>query len=102
MSKEIIEKKLIMAAKIIESEEYKRADELMKKVNKLKEDVKAYCQKKSISELSAEDEEKVYSVEYKIRSQKKPDTSLLAPEIIDSIIIDIEVWLQYFSIKEKK
>lgn len=101
MNRELVEKKLIQVATMIESEEYKRAEELVKKATKIKDEIKNYCQKEKITEIKVEREERTYSVEYKVRESKGPDTKLLEPEILDSIMVKKETWLQYFKIVKK-
>lgn len=98
-NKELIEKKLVLAAEILESDEFKKADALIKKVNKLKEEVKVYCQKNDIKEMNVEKDGKKYSVEYKKRYAQKADPALLEPEILDSITRKIEIWQQYYSVE---
>ena len=97
--KTLIEKKLVMAAKIITSEEYKKADALIKKVDKLKNEVKEYCQKNDIKEMEVSEDGMKYKVDYKVREQARADTKLLEPEILDSITQIVEVWLQYYSVE---
>ena len=92
----LIYKKLETAWDIIHSEEFKKADILIKKLNKLKEELKDFCQNAGIKELSIETPQGIKKVEYKVRKQLRPDTKLLDPEILESITEEREVWLGYF------
>jgi molybdenum-dependent DNA-binding transcriptional regulator ModE len=97
--KEMIEKKLVMAAKILESDEYKKADALLKKVNKLKEEVKEYCQKNEMKEMVVVEDNLKYKVDYKVRTARRADPQLLSPEILDEITVNVESWLQFYTIE---
>jgi hypothetical protein len=68
-NRNLIEKKLVLAAEIVASDEYKKADALLKKVDKLKNEVMEYCQKNNLREMSVDRNGKSYRVEYKVKQQ---------------------------------
>ena len=85
----IIHKKIDLVANILESKEFKDADKLLKHVNKMKDDIKKYCQKNEIMELKTEESEVTF---YK-RNVNKLDGSLLDPEIREKATIVSEMWM---------
>ena len=101
-NKELIEKKLVLAAEIINSEEFKKADVLLKKLTKLKDEVKEYCQKNDLKEMVVEKDSKKYKVEYKVKNMTRADPKLLEPEQLEKITVAMAIWYQFFEIEEKK
>ena len=89
----IIDKKIKMITDTINSDEYKKADIMLKKINKLKDDVKTWCISNDITEKVVNE----YKVEYKIRVQQRADTKLLPPELLDEIMKPQKIYLQYYS-----
>jgi hypothetical protein len=88
----IIDKKIKEIYETTTSAEYKKADALLKRVNKMKEDVRDYCKKHEIKEKVVGD----VKVEFKVREQRKADTSLLSSEELEDIMRPVEVWLSYY------
>ncbi len=70
-------KKLDKVIEITNSEEFKKADRMIKDVSKLKEDIKKYCEKQGIFELESINGK----VSYDTRDQIRYDTSLLSDEV---------------------
>ena len=96
-----MEEKIIELIKIVKSEEYKQAMELIKETNKKKQAIKRYCQKNKIMEKKIERGEEIYEMYYKIRETTKIDKELLEPEILERISIKQNTWYQYFKIQKK-
>ena len=90
----IINKKIDKITDILNSKEYEEADKLMKSLNKMKEDVKKYCQKNDL--LFIETEKSIVS--YTKRKQSKCDTTLLDPEVRDSITVKTESWWSEYNV----
>ena len=93
---QLVNKKLNMLAKALNSENYKKADRLIKLVNRMKEDVKKYCQENNITEYEM-DEAKV---KYLVRSSSRVDPNLLDPDVWIEATIESPVWIA--DITEKK
>ena len=70
-------KKLNKVIEITNSEEFKKADRMIKDVVKLKDDIKKYCEKQGIFELESDNGK----VSYDTRDQIRYDTSLLSDEV---------------------
>ena len=70
-------KKLDKVIEITNSEEFKKADRMIKDVVKLKDDIKKYCEKQGIFELESDNGK----VSYDTRDQIRYDTSLLSDEV---------------------
>ena len=84
----IIHKKIDIVTDILESEEYKTADKLMKRVAKMKEDIKKYCQETKVTNIETE-KSKVF---FHVRKQNRLDATLLDPELVDKATKETQVW----------
>ena len=91
----IIKKKVDTITDILNSEAYKEADKLIKRLTKMKEEVKKYCEKNDITTLEGDKGK----VEFKIRNQRRVDASLLEDEVREEITVELPIW---FSFYEKK
>ena len=91
----IIKKKVDTITKILNSEAYKEADKLIKRLTKMKEEVKKYCEKNDITTLEGDKGK----VDFKIRNQRRVDASLLEDEVREEITVELPIW---FSFYEKK
>ena len=91
----IIKKKVDTITEILNSEAYKEADKLIKRLTKMKDEVKKYCEKNDITTL----EGYKGKVEFKIRNQRRVDPALLDDEVREEATVDIPVWLGFY---EKK
>jgi ribosomal protein L22 len=89
----LIKKKIDEVSNILETEEYKKADQLLKRVNKMKEDIKKHCQDNDLTKMSGT----TGKVEFKLRSSNRVDASLLDPEILEEVTIQSISWLSFFS-----
>ena len=91
----IIKKKVDTITEILNSEAYKEADKLIKRLTKMKEEVKKYCEKNDITTLEGDKGK----VDFKIRNQRRVDASLLEDEVREEITVELPIW---FSFYEKK
>jgi len=91
----IIKKKVDTITDILNSEAYKEADKLIKRLTKMKEEVKKYCEKNDITTLEGDKGK----VDFKIRNQRRVDASLLEDEVREEITVELPIW---FSFYEKK
>ena len=91
----IIKKKVDTITDILNSEAYKEADKLIKRLTKMKDEVKKYCENNDITTL----EGYKGKVEFKIRNQRRVDASLLEDEVREEITVELPIW---FSFYEKK
>ena len=91
----IIKKKVDTITKILNSEAYKEADKLIKRLTKMKDEVKKYCEKNDITTL----EGYKGKVEFKIRKQRRVDASLLDDEIREEITVELPIWYSYYENK---
>ena len=91
----IIKKKVDTITEILNSEAYKEADKLIKRLTKMKDEVKKYCEKNDITTLEGDKGK----VDFKIRNQRRVDASLLEDEVREEITVELPIW---FSFYEKK
>ena len=91
----IIKKKVDTITDILNSNTYKEADILIKRLTKMKDEVKKYCEKNDITTL----EGYKGKVEFKIRNQRRVDTSLIDEELREEITVEVAVWLSYYETK---
>ena len=91
----IIKKKIDIVADMITTEEFKKADALMKRIAKMKEEVKEYCQHEEIRTIETEKNK----VEFKTRIYRRLAQDLLPEEIREECTVSTETWLAYY---EKK
>ena len=91
----IIKKKVDTITDILNSEAYKEADKLIKRLTKMKEEVKKYCEKNDITTLEGDKGK----VDFKIRNQRRVDASLLDDEVREEITVELPIWFGYY---EKK
>ena len=61
----------------------------------MKDEVKKYCEKNDITTL----EGYKGKVEFKIRNQRRVDTSLIDEELREEITVEVAVWLSYYETK---
>ena len=91
----IIKKKVDTITEILNSEAYKEADKLIKRLTKMKDEVKKYCEKNDITTLEGEKGK----VEFKLKNQRRVDTSLIDEELREEITVEVAVWLSYYETK---
>ena len=90
----IINKKIDKITDILNSKEYEEADKLMKSLNKMKEDVKNYCQKNDL--IVIETEKNI--VAFTKRNVNRCDTTLLDPDVRESITVRTESWYSDYNV----
>ena len=91
----IIKKRVDTISDILNSEAYKEADKLVKRLSKMKDEVKKYCEKNDITTLEGDKGK----VEFKLKYQRSVDPALLDDEVREEATVDISVWLGFY---EKK
>ena len=91
----IIKKKVDTITDILNSEAYKEADKLIKRLTKMKEEVKKYCEKNDITTLEGDKGK----VEFNFRKQRRVDNNLLDEEVREEATVEIPIWFGYY---EKK
>ena len=90
-----IRKKVDIITEILNSEAYKETDKLIKRLTKMKDEVKKYCEKNDITTLEGDKSK----VDFKIRKQRKVDTSLIEEELREEITVEISVWYSSYETK---
>ena len=91
----IIKKKVDTITEILNSEAYKEADKLIKRLTKMKDEVKKYCEKNDITTLEGDNGK----VDFKIRKQRRVDASLLDDEVREEITVELPIWYSYYENK---
>jgi hypothetical protein len=90
----LINKKIDKITDIINSKEYEEADKLMKGVNKMKDDVKKYCQKNDLTMIETEKS----IVSFTKRNINRCDTTLLDPDVRESITVKTQSWWSDYNV----
>lgn len=91
--------KLKEICEITNSKKYKEAKMLIKEVDDMKKELKEYCKDNDLQCMSHEENNKTYSFYNEEITQKRIDTSLLEPELLENIKIEKKFYRSYFLIE---
>jgi 23S rRNA maturation-related 3'-5' exoribonuclease YhaM len=89
---EIVKKKVDIVGELMNSDEYKKADILIKRVAKMKEEIKKYAVKNELTTIEGDK----YKDDIKVREQRKIEVELIPDDIREEATKLTKMYIHYF------
>ena len=97
-----LEKYVLSFCQMENSEEFKKAERLVKEKNKIFEIIKTEFKKMKKTEMTVSDDDKEYTLSFSISKYERIDTSKIPFEDRINYLSQTEIWKKVLKVEDKK